>query len=135
MGMHQPSFVSQESFWICAAAYYDATYIPKLSWETHCTPATAAPPILLIQADPSASCDVSIHLVACTTKSAIWGLEYASDMMLTLIGRIEKQFTVHKGVGGGPWSSFQLEFIFVFPHRPLQWDCMVDRSKADYPWV
>ena len=49
MGMHQPSFVSQESFWICAAAYYDATYIPKLSWETHCTPATAAPPILLIQ--------------------------------------------------------------------------------------
>ena len=106
---------------------YPKTFLGNALYTSYSSPPYSA--------DPSASCDVSIHLVACTTKSAIWGLEYASDMMLTLIGRIEKQFTVHKGVGGGPWSSFQLEFIFVFPHRPLQWDCMVDRSKADYPWV
>ena len=31
MGMHRPLYFSQESFWIYAASYYDATYIPKLS--------------------------------------------------------------------------------------------------------
>ena len=87
-------------------------------------------------ADPSASCGVSIVLVACTTRSAVWGLEYAADMMLILIGRIEMQLTVHKGVGGGPWSSFGLEFIFVFPtsYHCYNWN-VVDRSKADYPEV
>ena len=70
-------------------------------------------------ADSSASCGVSIVLVACTTKSAVSGLEYAADMMLILIGRIKMQLTVHKALAADLGCHLDLSLFSFFPHRTI----------------